>query len=313
MARNVAADDSKHSTFLYNHAMKLLHIHAHHDDFEFVAAGTFALWRQTLGDRLDARIIVCTDGQAGHHYRTREETGRMRQDEQESAAKLAGVEFLQLSDHEEKLFREGCVTTDVRFLAAIWKAIRDFEPDYLFCPPLPESPLAGVHPDHLAVAEAVRRVAYMINVPHAFTPEYPADETQSRPCKVPVILHVHDGYMSGANSWDLAVDVEPVFGLITEITWCHQSQIAEWLPWVDRHNLHAPTSKADWAGQLRRRFEGVAREMGLGRLTAAEFFRVSAWGTVPTARKLMADFPGLIEPAATLSRLEERLRRWSGT
>ena len=30
-------------------------------------------------------------------------------------------------------------------------------------------------PQAVAVAEAVRKVAYMINVPHAFTPEYPAD------------------------------------------------------------------------------------------------------------------------------------------
>ena len=57
------------------------------------------------------------------------------------------------------------VTPD--FLAALWKAIRDFEPDYLFCPPLPGDPLAGVHTDHLTVAQAVREVAYLINVPHA--------------------------------------------------------------------------------------------------------------------------------------------------
>jgi LmbE family N-acetylglucosaminyl deacetylase len=72
-------------------------------------------------------------------------------------------------------------------LAALWKAIRDFEPDYLFCPPFPSDALAGIHVDHVAVAEAVRKVAYMINVPHAFTPEYPADESKSEPCKVPVI------------------------------------------------------------------------------------------------------------------------------
>ena len=166
--------------------MKLLHIHAHHDDFEFVAAGTFELWRRKLGPLLESRIVVCTDGKAGHHFRTREETGALRQREQQASAALAGVAFQQLIDHRGQEFREGCLTMDAAFLAAIWKAIRDFQPDYLFCPPLPADPLAGVHPDHLAVAEAVRRVAYMINVPHAFTPEYPADETKSEPCQVPV-------------------------------------------------------------------------------------------------------------------------------
>ena len=76
-------------------------------------------------------------------------------------------------------------------------------------------------------------MAYMINVPHAFTPEYPADETCSQPCKVPVILNVHDGYMAGANGFDLAVDVEAVFDHLVDLTWCHQSQFCEWLPWVN--------------------------------------------------------------------------------
>lgn len=46
-------------------------------------------------------------------------------------------------------------------------------PDYLFCPPVPGTPLVGVHVDHLVVAEALLRTAYLINVPHAFTPEFP--------------------------------------------------------------------------------------------------------------------------------------------
>lgn len=290
--------------------MKLLHIHAHHDDFEWAAAGTFELWRRQLGPALRARIVVCTDGKAGHHFRTREETGALRQQEQQAAAEIAGIEFQQLVDHQGGEFREGCLPMDAAFLGALWKAIRDFEPDYLFCPPLPIDPLAGVHPDHLAVAEGVRRVAYMINVPHAFTPEYPADETQSTPCKVPVILNVHDGYMAGANVYDLAVNVEPAFDHLVKMTWCHRSQFCEWLPWVDRHQLSAPASINDWAEQLRAAHGRRNREMGRPDLASAEFFRVTAWGTVPSPGQLAADFPGLIDPSETLARLRERLGRW---
>lgn len=292
--------------------MKLLHIHAHHDDYEWAAAGTFELWRRRLGPDFHARIVVCTDGQAGHHFRPRAETGALRQKEQAAAAALAGVDYQQLTDHRGQEFREGCVAPDAAFLAALWKAIRDFEPDYLFCPPLPVDPLAGVHPDHLTVAEGVRRVAYMINVPHAFTPEYPADETRSVPCKVPVIINVHDGYMAGANACDLAVNVEPAFEQLVNMTWCHQSQFCEWLPWVDRHNLRAPASKEDWAQQLRAAHGRRNREMGLTDAASAEFFRVTAWGAIPTAEQLVADFPGLIDPKSTLERLRQRLKRWSG-
>jgi LmbE family N-acetylglucosaminyl deacetylase len=290
--------------------MRALHIHAHHDDFEFVAAGTFELWRRSLGDRFKGRIIVCTDGKSGHHDHSREETGEIRRREQEASALLGGVEYQQLADHEGQLFREGCITTDRLFLAALWKAIRDFEPDYIFCPPIPADPLAGVHPDHLAVAEGVRRIAYMINVPHAFTPEYPAAETKSRPCRMPVILNVLDDYMVGANAYDLAVDAESVFDHLVDMGWCHQSQIAEWLPWVDRHRLTVPKSKEDWASQLRRRSGRINREMGVTGPGALEFFRVTAWGIVPGVDQLLKDFPALLDPVGTEARVRRSLSRW---
>lgn len=290
--------------------MNVLHIHAHHDDFEFAAAGTFELWRRGLGNQFKSRAIVCTDGAAGHHRRTRRETGEIRRREQAASAAIAGVEFQQLADHAGQLFREGCLAADRPFLAALWKAIRDFEPDYLFCPPIPTDPLAGVHPDHLAVAEAVRRVAYMINVPHAFTPEYPADETKSVPCRTPVIVNVHDGYMAGANAYDLAVEVESVFDQLVEMSWCHQSQVVEWLPWIDRHHLEVSQTRQDWAKQLRGRFTRINREMGVVSPDAHEFFRVTAWGTVPSTERLMEDFPKLLDPVATESRLRRNLSRW---
>jgi len=290
--------------------MKLLHIHAHHDDFEFVAAGTFEMWHRKLGDELRARVIVCTDGKAGHHFRSREETGRLRAGEQKASATIGGWDIQPLVDFDGEMFREGCITVDPRFLAALWKAIRDFEPDYLFCPPLPTDTLAGVHPDHLAVAEGIRRVAYMINVPHAFTPEYPADESKSVACKVPVIINVHDGYMSGANAFDLAVDVELAFDKIVNMTWCHQSQISEWLPWVDRHHLSKPESKEDWARQLREVVRRRNAEMEMPSAAALEFFKITAWGRVPSAETIVHDFPSLLDPESTLLRLKERLARW---
>ena len=164
--------------------MRILFVHAHFDDFEFTAAGTFELWRLKLGTNLRRRVLVCTDGKAGHHSRTREETGLMRVAEQDASAKIGGYEWELLRLPNDEVPREACLSVGPDLLAALWKAIRDFEPDYLFCPPLPTDPLAGIHVDHVAVAEAVRKVAYMINVPHAFTPEYPADERVSTPCKV---------------------------------------------------------------------------------------------------------------------------------
>jgi LmbE family N-acetylglucosaminyl deacetylase len=292
--------------------MRILSVHAHFDDYEFVASGTFELWKQKLGDKLRARVLVCTDGKAGHHFRTREELHRIRMREQEASAARGGYEWEVLRLPDGQVPREACLQVTTTLLAALWKAIREFEPDYLFCPPIPADPLVGIHVDHVAVAEAVRKVAYMINVPHAFTPEYPADETQSRLCKVPVIINVYDGYMAGANAYDLAVDVESVFPLICDLTYCHQSQLMEWLPWVGRHQMDAPRSKDEWARTLRARFQRQNRELGIHADRLYEVFTVTAWGEAPRYEQLLADFPGVAEERSNLRALRDRLARWSG-
>ena len=289
--------------------LKALCLHAHFDDYEFVAGGTFEMWRRKLGKGFRGRVIVCTDGKAGHHFHTREETFKLRLQEQKTSADIGQYEFDVLRFPNGQVPREACLQITTDLLAAMWKAIRDFEPDYIFCPPLPNDPLAGIHNDHATVAEAVRRVAYMINVPHAFTPEYPADEMKSLPCKVPVIINVYDPYMFGANSFDLAVDVEPAFETIGDITWCHQSQICEWIPWVGRHSMDVPKSRADWAKILRSRFERQNRDLGLQTEHAVEVFRVTAWGEVASVEQLQHDFPNVM-PHPNMETLRERLKHW---
>jgi LmbE family N-acetylglucosaminyl deacetylase len=293
--------------------MRILFIHAHFDDYEFTAAGTFERWRRALGKELRARVIVCTDGRAGHHFRTRAETGRMRLREQRASARIGGYEFDVLRYPDGTVPREACLSVDRELLAGLWKAIRDFEPDYLFCPPLPLDPLAGVHVDHVAVAEAVRKVAYMINVPHAFTPEYPEDERRSGSCKVPVILTTYDGYMHGGNAFDLAVDVTGVFETIRALTWCHQSQIREWIPWVGRHHLaRGPETIEEWSVVLRERFMRQQRDLGIRGRNLFEVFNVTAWGEVPTYDQLLRDLPGVVRSVSHLGRLRARLKRWRG-
>jgi len=291
--------------------MRVLHVHAHFDDFEFVAAGTFELWRRRLGSEFEGKIIVCTDGRSGHQFRTREETARVRLAEQEASAKLGGYAFELLRKPDGQPFEEACRVLTTDLLASLWRSIREFEPDYLLCPPLPLDTLAGVHPDHITVAEAVRRVAYMINVPHAFLGEFPvADETCPRWVKTPVILNTYDGYMAGANSCDLVVDIEEVFALVAEESWCHQSQINEWLPWVARHHIEPTADLAAWEKKLRARLDRQSRELGLPAGRAHEAFSVTAWGTVPTAGQLRRDFPGLVADPERDERLEARLVRW---
>lgn len=290
--------------------MRILSVHAHFDDFEFIAGGTFELWRRQLGDKLRARVLVCTDGKAGHHFRTREELHKIRIAEQEASARIGQYELEILRLPDGQVPREACLQVSVPLLAALWKSIREFEPDYLFCPPLPKEGLAGVHVDHVAVADAVRKVAYMINVPHAFTPEYPADETKSELCKVPVIVNVYDAYMTGANAYDLAVDVEEAFETISQMTYCHQSQLMEWLPWVGRHQMSAPRNLEEWSESLRARFRRQNRDLGIASDRVFEVFTITAWGEVPSFEQVIQDFPGIDKTVSNLESLRKRLNHW---
>ena len=290
--------------------MRVLCVHAHIDDFEFVAAGTFELLRRRALPDFRSRVLVCTDSRSGHQFRTREETAAMRWREQLASAAIGGYEVHLLRKSNGAPFTEACPLLTREFLAALWHAIREFEPDYLICPPLPSDPLAGIHPDHVTVAEAIRRLGYMINVPHEFLEEYPVtDETQSRWIKTPVILNCYDGYMAGGNVADMVIDVEEAFDVIAEESWCHQSQINEWLPWVARHDIEPTPDLPAWKQKLRGRFAQQARELGLAENRAHEIFTVTAWGIVPTLAQLERDFP-LGHDTRHRTHLTERLRRW---
>ena len=287
--------------------MKLMCIHAHFDDFEFVAAGTFDRIIGQNSGGAQTKLVVCTDGAVGHHFRSLEETRAMRWKEQQSASQIGGHEVERLRLPDGTLRREANPVVDRAFVAALWKTIRAFEPDYLFCPPLAQDPLAGVHMDHIAVAEAVRNVAYMINVPHAYIDFYPSPDVESMPCKVPVILNTYDAYMAGANPYDFVVNVEAAFETICEMAWCHQSQIREWLPWVGRHQMSVPESFEEWKQVMRERFDRQNQELGLPAGIAAEPFMVTSWGEVPTTDRLLADFPGIMAEFSNMENLNRRL------
>jgi hypothetical protein len=195
-------------------------------------------------------------------------------------------------------------------LPALWKEIRDFEPDYLFCPPIPGDTLAGVHVDHLEVAQAIRSVAYLLNVPHAFSPEYPDDTEPPRPLRTPVILNTYDGYLGAGHRHDLAIDIAPVAEFVADMAWCHESQVREWLPWVNRHGMQISPDLDGWRHQFIERLETRKTVLGLEAAGLFEVFQVTAWGAVPTMSELLQDLPGISLQAMTADALERRLEGW---
>ncbi len=288
--------------------MKALFVHAHFDDFEFFGAGTFELLKRTHGNIFRSKVILCTDGKAGHYELDREETGQVRLREQLASARIGGYEFELLRLPDGSVPRDASLMLSRNLLAALWKSIRDFQPDILICPPIPTDPLAGVHNDHLVVAEAIRRVAFLIHMPHAFTPEYP--ESANTHCKAPIILTTYDSYTMSEAGFDLAIAVEPVIDMVAEMSWCHQSQIREWLPWVGRHSTKSPQSLEEWHSELRKRYIRANREAGLEVDQPFEFFTLTGWGRVPPLDELLAQLPPVHQEFSNLDRLRQKISKW---
>jgi len=291
--------------------MKILCIHAHFDDFEFLCAGIFALFKKKYKDDLKARVLICTDGKAGHHFRTREETGRIRKKEQEKSAAIGGYEVENLRLPNGEVPREGYLQCNMEFLAALWNSIRLFEPNYIFCPPIVTDPLVGIHIDHVTVAEGVRKVGYLINVPHFFTPEFPANETESKLIKVPVILNLLDNYQNKTFEYDFVLDITEVFDLKAQMTFCHESQIKEWLPWVSANKVKPPKDIDDWGEILKHKHFSLSRHINIYPETLVEAINVTAWGAVPSYDQLITEFPPLLARASNLDSLRERLLKWN--
>jgi len=286
--------------------MKFQNIHAHFDDFEFTACGTFELARrQGKRRRFSSQIVVSTDGAGGHHIHPRAETAIIRLEEQRASAEIGMYELQTLKYPDGSTPREGYMEIGAPLLAALWKTIRDYTPDYLFCPPIPSDSLSGVHVDHLTIADAIRRVAYLINVPQAFTQEYPDVVHSMDFVKKPVILNVYDGYMLGDNSFDLAININDAFEAIAEMSWCHQSQIMEWLPWVGGEEV--PKNFANWKEILRNRFLKRNKDAGVDSENLYEFYTLTGWGNCPTVRQLLKDLPNVDQEVSNMLQLKRKI------
>jgi len=164
-----------------------------------------------------------------------------------------------------------------------------------------------VHVDHLTIADAIRRVAFLINVPQAFTPEFPDLPQPMDFVKKPVILNVYDGYMTGGNSFDLAVNIDETFEAVAEMSWCHQSQIREWLPWVGGEAERAPEDFKEWKTLLYERFRKQNRDAGVESDHLYELFTLTGWGACPAS--VDQDFPKVDPAVSRLEALKEKIAR----
>ncbi|KKR04416.1 MAG: hypothetical protein UT30_C0008G0038 [Candidatus Uhrbacteria bacterium GW2011_GWF2_39_13] len=264
--------------------IRLMSIMAHQDDFEFTAAGTFALMRKHYGDKVRIKILTTTRGASGHHQMNTEETFRRRDAEARRSAETIGAEYECLKcldgNHVEAQF-----FPDRNALGGLWNAIRKFRPDYIFCPPVINNPLAGIHVDHYNTAVAVRMLGYQLTVPHAYP--VTGDAVAER-VDFPLIINVDDMY-ARENEWHFCIDVSEVYDKKkVPMALCHESQIFEWLPW--NANIQPPTTEQFKENFINRHLN-INKRYGLNDGIMREFFRITGW----SRKSLPKDFKTIFQ------------------
>lgn len=275
--------------------LRVMSIMAHQDDFEFVAAGLFLKLRHYYQDQVELKILTTSTGVSGHHELDDDATRLRRDGEARASAAIVGAEYENLRQLDGTHV-PAQVFCDRNMLGGLWNAIRAFAPDYIIAPPVVNDPRAGIHIDHEHTAEAVRLVAYQLGVPNAY-PTMNAPRTQR--VRVPMILNSFDGY-SQEKFWDFAVETDDVLKDKFRMLECHQSQIAEWLPFVaslDSEDGRVPPWNPEvWRKQTLEGFYDNNQRFGFNDRQTREFFTITRWGKTafsPTAAKavLERDFP----------------------
>jgi LmbE family N-acetylglucosaminyl deacetylase len=217
---------------------RVLVIVAHPDDAEVHAGGTLARW---VDEGRRVHLIVATSGDKGHDDPaiTREGVVRLRRAEQETAARILGVQRVTFLDYEDgELAWAG-----PRLAEEITRLIRQERPDTV----MSLDPYAGapryatyqLHPDHRAVGFAVIDAVYF-RAPGPLY--YPAHHTEGlRPHRVGECL-----LMMG-DELDYFVDIAATFTRKLDAVRAHTSQ------W-GRHR--------DLEGMLRARAERMGQPRG---------------------------------------------------
>ncbi len=276
---------------------RLLSIMAHQDDWEITTAGLWATLRKR-GLDYEGLVVSTTDGRSGHQTEKPESLVARRDKEARAAAAAVGCRYELLRDDKGESFWNGQLIADNRARGAVWKLVRDYQPDVIFCPPRTDDPRAGCHNDHVNTATIVWSIAYQIQVPHAY-PQY-AYNNEAREC--PLIVAAYDGYLLGSG-YDVAVDISDGYDKKIATLDCHRSQFYEWLPWVGRYP--APKDRAALAKEYLRRHLDLNKRLGVRSSRPHEFFYLTRWGRSATREDLKTFFPGA-RLSATAKRMIQR-------
>lgn len=261
---------------------------AHPDDCDSKFGGTAALYAK-MGHKV--KFVALTNGDAGHQSMGGGFLGKRRRAEAKKSAEILGIEYDVLDNHDGELIP----TLNVRH--QVIRKIREWDADIV----LGLRP-NDYHPDHRNAGIAVQDAAYLVIVPNV-TPDTPPLK------KNPVFIYMNDHFQKPYPfSKDIAVVVDDVIDTKVKALAAHDSQMFEWLPWVNGADMsQIPSGEVERINWLKQRWakektwnavEASAIKKWYPNMTAAdakhvEFFEICEYGKQPTDEEIKQLFPML--------------------
>lgn len=259
---------------------------AHPDDCDLRAGGTAALFSQ-MGH--EVKFVSLTNGDKGHHKMKPEELAIRRKKEMQESARILGIVYENLENHDGEL------QPTIENRKAVIKLICDWKADIV----ITHRP-NDYHPDHRYASAIVQDAAYMISVPQ-MVPDGDALLDS------PVFLYMQDGFRKPTPfSPDILIDITPVVEKKLNAICAHESQVFEWLPWNGQYENNVPSDtqgKRDLAAdhflwrKMSDRFKEPALKWyspeQLKNIRYFEAFEVCEYGKEPDKEEMKALFPML--------------------
>ncbi len=259
---------------------------AHPDDCDIGFAGTAAKLA-AAGHKV--KFVAVTNGDAGHQSMGGGALAKRRRAEAQESGRRLGIDYDVLDNHDGELLP----TLDIR--QQVIRKIRQWNADVVISP-RPND----YHPDHRYTGVLVQDAAYMVVVPNV-TPDTPPLR------KNPVFLYMQDRFQK-PNPFrpDIAFSIDDTLAKKIDALDAHESQVYEWLPWVDGEFDDVPKDKVERKTWLLKRWERrtptpairqalikwYGQEKG-SQVKWAEALEICEYGKQPSEADLRALFPVL--------------------
>ena len=193
--------------------LSVMFIGAHPDDADIQFGGT-AIKYVELGHAVS--FVALTNGDAGHHVMGGGALAQRRRKESQAVAKFLGINYFVLDNHDAEL------QATIENRRKVIQLIREVKADLI----ITHRP-NDYHADHRNTSLLVQDAAYLVRVPNVapFTPRLETD---------PVLVYHQDRFTKPTGfTPDVFVDITDTFDKKMESLALHESQVFEWIPFIE--------------------------------------------------------------------------------